>query len=200
MSELHLEHAPLSAKERELKFDNLKFAMWLYLASEVVIFAVLIAGYVIFRINEPELVKEAHSKVSINLVGFNTFLLLTSSWAMVKGLLEIQRNNRPGLLRWIGITAILGAVFVGLQYVEYQELAHHGITIYGDQFGMRFYPLTAFHGFHVIIGVIWAIFVYRQGQKGVYDNGNYLGVELFGLYWHFVDVVWIILFTLIYLV
>lgn len=202
MSEMHLEHhhTPMSAKERELKFDNLKFAMWLYLASEVVIFTVLIAGYAIFRLNNPELVKEAHEKVSVALVGFNTFLLLASSWAMVKGLLKIQRNNRQGLVRWIGATAILGAVFVALQYVEYQELAHHGITIYGDQFGMRFYPMTSFHGVHVIIGVIWALFVVWRGRQGVYDNGNYLGVEIFGLYWHFVDVVWIILFTLIYLI
>jgi heme/copper-type cytochrome/quinol oxidase subunit 3 len=190
--------------------DNLKFGTWLYLASEVVIFSVLIATYVLFRVRNPEVVAQFHEGIrewpGIWLVSINTFLLLSSSWAMVMGLRQIQLGNRAGLVRWIALTALLGTIFVVLQYVEYSELAHKGITLYYNQdstytdYGMRFYAPTAFHGFHVIVGVIWALFVVMNGRRGKYSADNYAGVEVFGLYWHFVDVVWIILFTLIYLV
>jgi len=184
------------------KIDNLKFSVWLYLASEVVLFTLLIATYVVFRFQHPELVREAQEGMSIGLVGANTFLLLTSSWAMVRGLLAIQRQDRKGFFNWFLLMNILGTLFVALQYVEYQELAHHGITLYGTDFGgygMRFYALTGFHGLHVIIGVIWGLWVMRRGMQGAYDH-NWVGVEVFGLYWHFVDVVWIFLFTIIYLI
>ncbi len=180
--------------------ENLKFAMWLYLASEVVIFATLIAVYILFRLHSPDAVQQVHQEAGLLLVSFNTFLLLSSSWAMVMGLRQIQMNDSKGLVRWIGLTALLGAVFVSLQYVEYQHLAELGITLYSSEFGMRFYAPTAFHGVHVIVGVLWALFVVRRGRQGHYNNGNWLGVEIFGLYWHFVDVVWIFLFTLIYLI
>lgn len=180
--------------------DNMKFATWLYLASEVVLFATLIAMYILFRVHNPEAVREVQQAAGVGLVSLNTFLLLASSWAMVMGLRQIQLNNRGGLIRWIGVTAVLGTIFVGLQYVEYQHLAHEGITLYSSEYGMRFYAPTAFHGVHVIIGVLWALFVMWQGARGRYDNGKWLGVEVFGLYWHFVDVVWIFLFTLIYLI
>jgi heme/copper-type cytochrome/quinol oxidase subunit 3 len=181
------------------QIDNAKFAMWLYLASEVVIFAVFIGAYAVFRFNMPEIVREVHEEVGVLLVTFNTFLLLASSWAMVMGLQQIQRGNQQGLVQWIGITAVLGTVFVLLQYVEYNELAHLGLSL-DTEFGMRFYAPTAFHGAHVIVGVLWALRILNRARKGYYSARNYLGVEIFGLYWHFVDVVWIILFTLIYLV
>ncbi len=180
--------------------DNMKFAMWLFLASEVVLFAVMIALFVVFRVNNPERVHEVHEAAGILLVSANTFLLLSSSWTMVMGLRAIQNNEQQSLIRWIGMTALLGLLFVGLQYVEYNTLSAEGITLYGDEFGMRFYAPTALHGAHVIVGVLWALWVVYRGSKGAYNNGKYLGVEIFGLYWHFVDVVWIVLFTMIYLV
>jgi heme/copper-type cytochrome/quinol oxidase subunit 3 len=138
-------------------------------------------------------------------VTFNTFLLLTSSWAMVMGLRQLQRDNVQGLIRWLGATAVLGTIFVLLQYYEYQQLAGYGITLdmardSAEGFGMRFYAPTAFHGAHVIVGVLWCLVVMRRASRGRYSSRNYVGVEIFGLYWHFVDVVWIILFTLLYLV
>ncbi|HEX2905270.1 MAG TPA: heme-copper oxidase subunit III [Phototrophicaceae bacterium] len=190
--------------------DNLKFATWLYLASEVVIFAVLIATFVLFRQHRPEVLQQFHDGIQewpgIWLVSLNTFLLLSSSWAMVMGLRQIQLGNPSGLMRWIALTALLGAIFVALQYVEYTELSHQGITLYYNQdggytdFGMRFYAPTAFHGFHVIVGVIWALYIVLNARRGKYTAANYAGIEVFGLYWHFVDVVWIVLFTVIYLI
>ncbi len=181
------------------QIENAKFAMWLYLASEVVIFGTLIAVYIVFRFNYPEVVHRVHDELGIALVSLNTFLLLASSWAMVMGLRAIKRGDQDGLVRWIGLTAIMGAVFVVLQYVEYSELAHLGLSIDTD-WGMRFYAPTAFHGAHVIIGVLWAVRIVLRARRGYYNAQNYLGVEIFGLYWHFVDVVWIFLFTIIYLV
>jgi len=201
VSEARIERPQVHSADqaKAVKIDNLKFAMWLFLASEVIIFTVLIATYVVFRIHNAEIVHEIHEHAGILLVSTNTFLLLSSSWTMVMGLRAIQLGNRKGLVRWIGATAVLGLIFVALQYVEYNQLSAAGVTLYGSEFGMRFYAPTSLHGAHVIAGVIWALWVVRQGARGVYDNGNYVGVEIFGLYWHFVDVVWIVLFTVIYL-
>lgn len=196
---------PAEIKAEALRIDNYKFAMWLYLASEVVIFMVFIGAYAIMRFNEPETVKALHDEVSVLLVTLNTFLLLTSSWSMVMGLREIQRNNVQGLIRWFGLTAALGVVFMFLQYVEYSELSHLGITLGFDAaewgtFGMHFYVPTFFHGIHVFVGVIWCLLLIRGATRGHFSARRHLSIEIFGLYWHFVDVVWIILFTLIYLI
>jgi heme/copper-type cytochrome/quinol oxidase subunit 3 len=211
MTDVSVPHVHTDAQEEALSIDNQKFGMWLYLASEVVIFSVFIGMYAAFRLHNEETVHHIHDQVGLGLVTFNTFLLLMSSWAMVMGLRQIQRNNigelhpkkmisNPGLVGWFVLTGILGTVFIGLQYYEYSELAHLGITIGESDFGMRFYVPTFFHGFHVFVGVIWCLEVIRRALNGRYSARNYVGVEVFGLYWHFVDVVWIILFTLIYLV
>ena len=198
----HDDHGHISTEEHN---ENMKLGMWLYLASEIVIFSIMIVGYIIFRINEPAVVAEAHEKLGVGLVTANTFILLASSYFMVMGLRAMQQGNRQGMLRWIFATALGGAVFLVGQYIEYSELAHLGITLGFDgnsiwsSFGMRFYAPTFFHGVHVFVGVLWALEVLRRGAQGRYDS-NPIGIEMFGLYWHFVDVVWIMLFTLIYLV
>lgn len=214
MSEAHIERpqAQTDAQVKAIQTDNLKFAMWLFLASEVVIFTVLIATYVVYSINNRDVVHEIHESTinifglqvkSVFLVALNTFLLLTSSWAMVMGLREIQRGNRQGLIQWISVTAVLGIVFLGFQYIEYGILAAEGVALNGTgplgEFGMRFYTPTAVHGAHVLGGVIWALLLLRHASRGGYKD-NPVGVEVFGLYWHFVDVVWIIIFTVIYLI
>jgi heme/copper-type cytochrome/quinol oxidase subunit 3 len=185
--------------------QNLKFAMWLYLASEVMIFTTLIATYVVYSLTHREVVHEVHEASGILLVAANTFLLLASSWAMVMGLRSIQMDNRQGLIRWFGIMCLLGTAFVGLQYVEYRTLSDAGITLYHtdgelSEFGARFYAPTAFHGAHVVIGVLWGLWIMWKARGGSYSAQNNIGIEIFGLYWHFVDVVWIFLFTFIYLI
>ena len=202
--------ALLSPKEEAIRHDNYKFAMWLYLASEVILFGILIGGFVVWRVQNPEMVKHFHEASGLLgkiVVSANTFLLLTSSWAMVMGLREIQRDNVAGLLKWFRLTILLGLVFMGLQYYEYAQLAHHGITLdylgSAPEFaglGVRFYSATFFHGIHVLIGVFWCWLVMKRAQRGEFSSKRYTGVEVFGLYWHFVDVVWILIFTLFYLV
>lgn len=228
MAELSVNQPVHHELDEETKFhnENLKFAVWLYLASEVVIFSILIAGYVIFRLNQGEAANLVTENLGIALVSANTFILLASSYAMVMGLRAIEMGNKSGFMRWIGLTAIMGVLFLGGQYVEYSELGHLQIGLQQatttanselfegvdlstvenadlveatGNFGMRFYAPTAFHGAHVLIGVLWALYVLWRGWRGHYDE-NSIGVEVFGLYWHFVDVVWIVLFTLIYLI
>lgn len=204
---------------------NIKLAMWLYLASEVVIFSVLIVGYIIFRMNQPEAVNIVHENLGILLVSANTFILLASSYAMVMALRAIEMGNKQQFMLFMGLTALMGIAFLGGQYLEYDHLGHVQVGLQNTattaeselfeglapeevtddlvaaagNFGMRFYAPTAFHGAHVLVGVFWAFFVLWRGWRGHYDD-NAIGVEIFGLYWHFVDVVWIVLFTLIYLV
>ena len=114
--------------------ENRKFGMWLYLTSEVVIFAMLIAGYVVFRATESNAINIVKDSLGIWLVSANTFILLASSYAMVLGLRAIQKGSRRGFYLGIGATAILGAAFLGGQYIEYSELGHLQITLEKNDF------------------------------------------------------------------
>lgn len=178
-----------------------KFAMWCFLGTEVVIFGALIGRVLGIWIADPE----AHTILteplpSLLLVSVNTFILLVSSLFVVLGLDSIQQGNRSGLITWFALTALLGAAFLGIQAYEYNKLVHEGLTISSSQFGSAFFLLTGNHGLHVLIGVIWCVVVILNAVRGTYSAQTHMGVEIFGLYWHFVDVVWIIIFTLVYLI
>jgi heme/copper-type cytochrome/quinol oxidase subunit 3 len=128
---------------------------------------------------------------------------------MVKAFAAIEHNDQTGVRRWLIATALLGMFFVGVQVVEYMKLAEHGFVPMAAQFtaehgkplyGMTFYTMTGFHGAHVSIGVLCLWFTVFRAFRGKYSNLNHGGVEIMGLYWHFVDLVWIILFTIVYLI
>lgn len=177
-----------------------KLAMWLYLGTETIIFGGLIAHMVYLWLRDPDINHALHHLEALLIVSVNTFFLLTSSLCVVLGLTEIQKDNRLGLARWLGATAFLGATFVGIQAYEYSKLVHEGITITSSQFGMGFYFLTGFHGLHVLVGVLWALVLIVHTLRGGFTQHEHMGYEVFGLYWHFVDVVWIFIFTLVYLI
>jgi heme/copper-type cytochrome/quinol oxidase subunit 3 len=179
-----------------------KFAMWCFLGTEVIIFGALIGRVLGVWVHDPEAHKILTEPIfpSLVLVSVNTFLLLVSSLFVVLGLSAIQQGNARGLAMWLGLTALLGAGFVSIQAYEYTKLVHEGLTITSSQFGSAFFFLTGNHGLHVIIGVLWALVVISRALRGGYSAQEHLGVEVFGLYWHFVDVVWIIIFTLVYLI
>ena len=176
--------------------ENVKFAMWLFLASEVIFFTVLIAAYVVMRFRFPE----EHHILNIPLTSLNTFLLLTSSFTVVRSLAAIQDGNIKKFQRSLALTGIIGIIFLGVQAFEYTNLSHEGLTLSSGPFGMAFFTLTGFHGTHVLIGVVWLLKVFWNAFNGKYTQKDHFGVELFGLYWHFVDVVWIIIFTVVYLI
>jgi heme/copper-type cytochrome/quinol oxidase subunit 3 len=179
--------------------STVKFAFWLFLASEVMFFAGLIAAYIVLRAGSPEwpIVSEV---LNVPLVAVNTFILIVSSVTMVQAYAAIQAGNQNLMRRMLLATIGLGLLFVAVQAYEWSALLAEGVTAQISLFGGSFFTLTGFHGAHVSGGVIALIFVYLKAMRGAYTQASHEGVELMGLYWHFVDVVWIILFTIVYLI
>lgn len=191
-----------------MKVYNLKLGMWVFLLSEVMFFSSLIGAYIILRFAHPEHWAEPNAVLNVPLTGFNTFMLICSSVTMVKAFAAIEHGDQAGLRKWLIATIILGAAFVGIQVFEYIKLAGHGFVPVaasyaaegGPLYGSTFYTMTGFHGAHVTIGVLALIFTAVKAFRGKYSAVDYGGVEIMGLYWHFVDLVWIILFTIVYLI
>jgi heme/copper-type cytochrome/quinol oxidase subunit 3 len=123
-----------------------------------------------------------------------------SSLTMVLALAAIQRGDHRRVRIWILSTALLGATFIGGQIYEFTEFTREGLKVSTNLFGSSFYLLTGFHGAHVTIGIIWLLSLWGMSNRGRLPTGKAESVEIAGLYWHFVDVVWIIIFTVIYLV
>ena len=186
---------------------NKKLGMWVFLLSEVMFFTSLIGTYVIFRFAHPEAFPEPGEVLNIPLTAFNTFVLICSSVTMVKAFAAAEMRDGPGVRRWLLATIALGCFFLGVQAYEYFVLVDHGFvpmvegyTAAGAPlYGSTFYTMTGFHGAHVFLGVVALAFTTVRAYRGAYDHGDYEGVEIVGLYWHFVDLVWIILFTIVYL-
>lgn len=187
---------------------NLKLGMWVFLLSEIMFFTSLIGAYIILRFANPEQFANPGEVLNVPLTAANTFLLICSSVSMVKAFAAITQGDQKGLKLWLLATIVMGATFVGVQVYEYIQLAGHGfvpgVDAYaaegGPLYGSTFYTMTGFHGAHVTIGVLCLIFVLFRAMRGKYSAQSYGGVEIIGLYWHFVDLVWILLFTIVYLI
>lgn len=192
-----MEHAGHIGK---IGVDSRKLGIWLFLASEIMFFTGLIGAYIVLRFTNLSIWPHPASVLNIPLTGFNTFVLVCSSMTFVLGLAAVQRGYQEGLQVGMFLTVLLGIIFLLIQMHEYQELIHDGFTISSSIFGSCFFTLTGFHGAHVFAGVIWLIVIFVKSMKGKYTPEEYAGVELAGLYWHFVDLVWIILFTILYLI
>lgn len=178
--------------------DNRKLGFWLFLSSESVFFACLIVGYLVYNGKfEPGVGPK--DLFNIPLTTISTFVLLMSSLAMVLGVHAAQKDDRKGGIRWVVVTALMGLVFLGFQVYEFSHFASEGLTIASSLFGTTFYVLTGFHGAHVAVGVIWLLSLLYHGRGGGLGADKADDVEVAGLYWHFVDVVWIVLFTVVYL-
>jgi len=191
-------HHPIYDYDSGPPVDRAKFAIWLFLATEVMFFTGLIGTYLVLRIGTPTW-PNPENRLAVGITAANTFLLITSSWTMVRALHAIQKGDQGGLLRWLGGTIVGGAIFVSVQVYEYIELIHHGSLPNVDIFWSTFYTMTGFHGLHVIVGVIWLIAIWIAAARGRFTAQNFLRIELAGLYWHFVDLVWVLLFTIVYL-
>lgn len=182
---------------RQLGLNHLKLGFWMFIASEVMFFGGLISTFLKYKLNSPT---PEQGFLSAPLVGGNTFLLLTSSFTLVMAIAALRDDDRGGMMRYFALTFLLGAAFLAGQAFEFATLYRDGVTLTNSLFGSTFFTLTGFHGLHVLIGLIWLLVVMVKGGRGGYSPEHYDGVEIFGLYWHFVDIVWIILFTLIYLI
>jgi cytochrome c oxidase subunit III len=191
-------HAPVYDYDSGPPVDRGKFATWLFLATEVMFFTGLIGTYIVLRLGSPTWPDPAN-RLAVDITAGNTFLLITSSWTMVRALHAIQHGDKKGLVRWLFGTILGGTIFVSVQAYEYAELIRHGSTPNVDIFWSTFYAMTGFHGLHVVVGVIWLLCVWVGALRGTFSAERYLRVELAGLYWHFVDLVWVLLFTIVYL-
>lgn len=177
--------------------DNAKLGMWIFLATEVMLFSALIGGFLQMKARSPV---GANHVLNIPVTAVNTFILIVSSTTVVLALQNIMDGNKQRLKLFLGLTLLLGATFLSIQIYEYRALIlHEGFTPAGSLFGSGFYTVTGFHGTHVFIGLIWCVWLLTQALREKFSADNYSRIEIFGLYWHFVDVVWIILFTIIYL-
>jgi heme/copper-type cytochrome/quinol oxidase subunit 3 len=180
--------------------NDKKLGMWVFLASEVMFFTGLIGSYIILRWGASNTWPEPGEVLNVPITAGNTFLLICSSVTMVKAFAAIAEGNQKMLKIWLLTTAIIGACFVGVQIYEYSELVNHHFLPSSGLYGSTFFTMTGFHGFHVTMGVLCMLWVTVKAFKGHYTQENHQGVEIIGLYWHFVDLVWIILFTIVYLI
>jgi heme/copper-type cytochrome/quinol oxidase subunit 3 len=179
---------------------NEKVGMWVFLGSEVMFFTALIGTYIILRVAHPEAWAPPGKVLNVPITAVNTFLLICSSVTMVKAYAAVQDGDQRGLRRWLLATVLIGATFVGVQVYEYAHLIEKGFVPSQGLYGSTFYTMTGFHGFHVTMGVLCMTYVTWKAFRGRYTQLDHRGVEVIGLYWHFVDLVWIILFTIVYLI
>jgi heme/copper-type cytochrome/quinol oxidase subunit 3 len=179
--------------------DNRKLGMWAFLGSECLFFGSLIATYLLYR--GRSLVGPFPEDVyDIPYTSVSSFVLLMSSLTMVLALNAIQRGDHRKLRAWLLATALLGITFVGGQVFEFTVFVKEGLTISRNLFGTSFFVLTGFHGAHVTVGILMLLTLYGMSLAGRLPQQNALRVELVGLYWHFVDIVWIVIFTVVYLI
>jgi cytochrome c oxidase subunit 3/cytochrome o ubiquinol oxidase subunit 3 len=177
---------------------NGKLAMWLFLASDCLFFGAFITAYLLYR-GRPQEGPTPKELFDIPFTSATSFILLMSSLGMVLALAAIQRGDHRRFRLWLLATAIFGATFIAGQIFEFTEFYREGLKLDTNLFGSTFYVLTGFHGAHVCIGILWLLSLWGMSMQGRLGPDKSESVEIAGLYWHFVDVVWIVIFTVIYL-
>ncbi len=188
-----------SAEETVTGIPNGKLGMWVFLASEVMLFGGFISAYVVLRTGSDFFVIPAREMLGVPLATLNTFVLITSSVTMVLALDAIEKNDQKGLIRYLWISLLLGCCFLGIKSYEYPHKWHEGITLSSGLFGSFYFTLTGLHMLHVLGGLGFIGYLLRNAKLGLYTDLRHERVEYAGLYWHFVDLVWVILFPIFYL-
>ena len=179
--------------------SNNKLAMWLFLGSECLLFGGLISTYMLYRGRVSDGPRPGNI-YDIPFTSVSSFVLLMSSLTMVLAVSSAQKRDDRGTTLWLTVTAVLGATFVGGQVYEFTAMYNEGLGFTTSLFGSSFYTLTGFHGVHVTVGIIMLMSLVGIIKRSRIPGDKAEVVELVGLYWHFVDVVWIIIFTLVYLI
>ena len=179
--------------------NHRKLLIWAFLGSDCLFFGSFISTYMLYRGQSVSGPTPAEV-FNIPYTSVSAFVLLMSSLAMVLALAAIQRNDVRRMRIWIMATALLGMTFLGGQFYEFTTFyTHDGLSIHGNIFGTTFFVLTGFHGTHVAIGVFWLGSLVVHSFRGRLHQDHSLLVEIAGLYWHFVDIVWVAIFTIVYL-
>jgi cytochrome c oxidase subunit 3/cytochrome o ubiquinol oxidase subunit 3 len=179
--------------------SNEKLAMWIFLGSECLLFGALIATYLVYKgksITGPY----PEDVYDIPFTSLSSFVLLMSSLTMVLAVTATRRGDMRRSRIWLITTALLGSVFIGGQIYEFTVFHKEGLRLSTNLFGSSFYVLTGFHGAHVTVGILMLLGAAFMSWRGRITRRNWESVEIVGLYWHFVDVIWILIFTVIYLI
>ncbi len=198
----------------EHEFEAGKLGMWLFLVTEVMLFGVFFAGYGLFMYLYPEMFREAHHHLDKTMGAFNTVVLLISSLTMALAIAFIQRDNRKMSMWMLAITLVCAVIFMVVKYFEYTHKFHLGIYpgAYFNNAEMTakfpnialffsfYFVMTGTHGIHVLIGILAIGWIMWRMNRGDFNSRKFAAVEFVGLYWHIVDLIWIFLFPLIYLV
>ncbi len=224
MAQAHAHPVEIPYDEQFAYASGGKIGMWVFLVTDAMTFGGFLAAYGLIRVKLGSAWPNPAEHLGINLSAFATFILICSSVSMVMSLAAGQEKNRAGLLKWLGLTILGGVIFLSIQAYEYNHLVHKGVKFnsftylekgaeHGEdshhneanritgvsQFGSTFFIITGFHGMHVFSGVVYLLVIFFLASRGRYDDGNMNEVEIVGLFWHFVDLVWILVFTFIYL-
>ena len=196
----HATHAIHDPNIGNTGLDHRKMGMWIFLGSDCMFFGSLIGTYLSYK--GKSLAGPMPREVfDIPLTSYSAALLLASSLFMVLALAALQQNRIKAAAGWLFATAAFGAHFVLNQVYEFTTFVlHHGLTLSTSLFGSSFFVLTGFHGAHVSGGVIWLLGLFILNARGKLDARDATKVEIAGLYWHFVDIVWIAIFTIVYLI
>jgi heme/copper-type cytochrome/quinol oxidase subunit 3 len=172
-----------------------KVAVWWFLASEIMVFGGLIASYLVFRLGGTGWA-EAADRLSVTLAAVNTLVLLSSSYTVVRAFVAAEAGDAPGFRAHLGLTIAGGLLFLAIKAAEYTTEIRAGFTPASGIFWSFYYTMTGLHALHVLGGVIVNVVILATARASLKNPHR---VELAGLYWHFVDIVWIFLFPLLYL-
>ena len=194
-STAHDDHGPSTG------ISNTKLAMWLFLGSECLLFGGLISTYLLYKTRRgPDNRAIPTDVFDIPFTSISSFVLLMSSLTMVLALSALTRGDNHGTRVWLLATSMLGGVFIGGQVYEFTSFLREGVGFTNNPASSAFYALTGFHGVHVSLGIVMLMSLFVASWQGKLKPKHAETVEIVGLYWHFVDVVWIFIFTVIYLV
>ncbi len=209
--ELVAEDIAVSTAAKNTNISNGKLAIWIFLASDFLFFGGFISAFLLYRGRSLEIVdaglqsgstpsKVLSDVLDIPFTSATSFILLMSSLTMVLALAAIKRNDMRRAQLWLVATALFGTIFLGGQIFEFTEFVRAGFTLTTNLSGTTFFVLTGLHGAHVVIGIFWLMILLGLSTSGKLTSKDSEKVEIAGLYWHFVDVIWIVIFTLIYLI
>jgi cytochrome c oxidase subunit 3/cytochrome o ubiquinol oxidase subunit 3 len=179
--------------------SNEKMAMWVFIGSECLFFGALISTYLLY-VGRPGDGPRASEIFDIPFTSVSTFILLMSSLAMVLALAAVQVGDMRRFRIWILATALMGATFLSGQFYEFTVFVNEGMKLETSPFTSSFFVLTSFHGLHVTVGILMLLYLWAGSFSGRISPARSEVVENIGLYWHFVDIVWILIFTVVYLI
>ncbi len=195
----HDEHAHQDPPDEFGVASTGKIGMWIFLCSDALSFSGLLLGYAILR-SGAETWPDPSDTLGINFTALLTFLLICSSVTMVLAFAAATEKNKAKTQLYLGLTILGGVLFLLGQRYEYMELYHREMTFGSSNFMSTFYVITSFHGCHVFTGVTYLTVILILVTKGHFvEDGNHSPIELVGLFWHFVDLIWILVFTFVYL-